>query len=288
MSELTVRHTVVSVWIYVPPPGSPGNDDVFRGRKLISRSEPNSNPDKSQALISVVVPAYNEADYIAETISSLRAAALEVEGPVEIIVVDNNSSDNTAQIVRSLGAKVVFEPVNQIARARNVGAGVPSGRYLVFLDADTRIEGDILAKVAENLASGQVIGGGAWVEPDSTGMPRFLFKYLVNYGLSFKNVSVGPFLYCEREAFIRAGGFDQELYAAEEFRFAEHMKAQGRKVDKKWKLIKYGHGHRVITSSRKFGRLGGLEMVFSNIHLLWKGGQKLRKKDQCSFWYQAR
>ena len=251
MSELTVRHTVVSVWIYVPPPGSPGNDDVFRGRKLISRSEPNSNPDKSQALISVVVPAYNEADYIAETISSLRAAALEVEGPVEIIVVDNNSSDNTAQIVRSLGAKVVFEPVNQIARARNVGAG-------------------------------------AWVEPDSIGMPRLIFKYLVNYGLSLKNVSVGPFLYCEREAFIRAGGFDQELYAAEEFRFAEHMKAQGRKVDKKWKLIKYGQGHRVITSSRKFGRLGGLEMVFSNIHLLWKGGQKLRKKDQCSFWYQAR
>ena len=255
---------------------------------MISRTKPPFNADKAQALISVVIPAYNEADYIAETVSSVRTAALEVDGPVEIIVVDNNSSDDTAEIARSLGAKVVFEPVNQIARARNAGASFASGRYLVFVDADTRLQGDILAKVAKNLASGEVIGGGAWVEPDSSGISHFLFKYLVNYGLSLKNVSVGPFLYCEREAFAQAGGFDQELYAAEEFRLAENMKAQGRAVNKEWKLIKHGRRHRIVTSSRKFGRLGGLEMVLSNIHLLWKSGQKLRKKDQCAFWYQAR
>jgi len=246
------------------------------------------NTDKDKALISVIVPAYNEAAYIENTIRSAQAAAVEYGGPVEFIVVDNNSSDNTGEIARSLGVTVVFEPVNQIARARNAGAAVASGKYLAFLDADTRLQGDILARVAENLDSGTVIGGGAWVEPDSGGFSHFMFKYLVNFGLSLKNVSVGPFLYCEHEAFLKVRGFNQEMYAAEEFMLAENMKALGRKVNKQWKIIKHSRAHKVITSSRRFGRLGGLGMILSNIHLLWKGGKNLRKKDQCSFWYQAR
>lgn len=247
-----------------------------------------SNIDKDQALISLIIPAYNEAAYIEGTILSAKAAAVEYGGPVELIVVDNNCSDDTAEIARSLGASVVFEPVNQIARARNAGAAAASGDYLVFVDADTRLQGDILAKVARNLATGRVVGGGAWVEPDSSGLSRFLFKYPVNYVLSLKNVSVGPFLYCEREAFVKVGGFDQELYAAEEFMLAERMKAEGRRSNRKWKIIRHDGGHRIVTSSRRFGRFGGLEMALSNIHLLWKGKQKLRQKDQCSFWYQAR
>jgi len=255
---------------------------------VIRSTEKPTNNDKGPALISVVIPAYNEAAYIKSTILAAQTAAVEYGGPVEFIVVDNNSSDNTADIARSLGVTVVFEPVNQIARARNAGAAAASGELLVFVDADTCLEGDILTKVATNLASGKCIGGGAWVDSDSGGYSRFLFNYLVNIALSLKNVSVGPFLYCEREAFLKSGGFDLELYAAEEFELAEQMKAEGRKVNKKWKIIKRGRRHRIITSSRRFGRFGGLEMVFSNIHLLWKGSQKLRKKDQCSFWYEAR
>jgi len=244
--------------------------------------------DLEPAVISVVIPAYNEADFIEDTILSAQAAALEYGGPVEFIVVDNNSTDNTAEIARSLGAQVVFEPVNQIARARNAGAAVASGRYLVFVDADTRLQGDILCKVARNLATGKVIGGGAWVEPDSKGFSRLLFKYLVNFVLSLKNVSVGPFLYCERDAFLSARGFDEQMYAAEEFALAQHMKAEGRKGNKTWKIIRHAKGHRIVTSSRRLGRFGGLGMLFSNIHLLWRSSKKLRQKDQCSFWYQAR
>ncbi|MGB5560701.1 MAG: glycosyltransferase [Sedimenticolaceae bacterium] len=251
-------------------------------------TKPPSDFEKGPAPISVVIPAYNEAAYIRDTIVSAKAAAFEYGGPVEFIVVDNNSSDDTAEIARALGVTVVFEPVNQISRARNTGAAAASGKYLVFLDADTRIQGDILAEVAKNLDTGKIIGGGAWVEPDSNGFSHFLFKYLINVVLSLKNVSVGPFLYCEREAFLMAEGFDEEIFAAEEFVLARHMKVEGRKVNKKWKIIKYGRGHKIVTSSRRFGRFGGLEMLFGNIHLLWRSGQKLRQKDHCSFWYQAR
>ncbi len=81
--------------------------------------------------ISVVIPAYNEAAFITATYKSVFiAATAHYVGHVEIIVVDNNSTDNTAEIASSLGAIVVFEEKNQIARAKKA-----TGDYLVFVDA---------------------------------------------------------------------------------------------------------------------------------------------------------
>ncbi len=238
--------------------------------------------------ISVVVPAFNEAGYIAGTIRSVLEAKKRYQGPVEIIVVDNNSTDDTAEIAKSLGAIVVHEPINQIARARNAGARAAKGEYLVFLDADTRLEGDILDKVEANLSSGRVIGGGAWVEPDSGWIGRLIFKFAVNYPLALKNVTVGPFLYCDSAAFHRVGGFDDALYAAEEFSLAKRLKTEGGKEKKSWKIIKYNKNHRIITSNRKFEKFGGLEMAMQNVHLIWKPHEKIKQKDQCRFWYGER
>jgi len=65
-------------------------------------------------------------------------------------------------------------------------------------------------------------------------------------------------------------------------------KEEGKKVNKSWRIIKYRETHRVITSSRKFGRFGGLEMAFKNAHLLWESDRKLREKSECDFWYDVR
>ncbi|MGE0445500.1 MAG: glycosyltransferase family 2 protein [Vicinamibacterales bacterium] len=80
--------------------------------------------------ISVVVPAYNEERLLGESLRRIRAAAAGFERrgwAWESIVCDNNSSDRTAEIARAAGATAVFEPVNQIARARNAGAAVATG-----------------------------------------------------------------------------------------------------------------------------------------------------------------
>ncbi len=150
---------------------------------------------------------------------------------------------------------------------------------------DTLLVGDILDKVSNNLASGSVIGWGAWTEPESRGIDYFIFKYGINYLLALRNVTVGPFLYCDREAFFRVAGFDESYYAVEEFTLAKQLKKEGNKENKCWKMIKHHPDHRIITSSRRFG---GLEMGFKNIHLLWKLDRKLRQKDQCKFWYEDR
>jgi glycosyltransferase involved in cell wall biosynthesis len=75
--------------------------------------------------LSIIIPAYNEAKRIKDCLQSVFAALradARVNLTAEVIVVDNNSSDDTTCLARAAGAQVIFEPVNQIARARNAGA----------------------------------------------------------------------------------------------------------------------------------------------------------------------
>src|SRR6266850_6320229 len=108
--------------------------------------------------ISVIIPAFNEERLIVETLQQVQAAlgafaARQWES--ELIVCDNNSTDRTAQLARAHGAKVIFEPVNQIARARNSGAAAASGDWLIFVDADSHPSPALFEDVAEQIASGK-------------------------------------------------------------------------------------------------------------------------------------
>jgi len=109
---------------------------------------------------SVIIPAYNEEQLLPATLTSLHKAmdTLGLQG--EVIIVDNNSTDNTAQIAKDHGAKVVFEPFRQIAKARNRGAGIARSNIFIFLDADTILPPQLLQKSLQLLASGNYCGGG--------------------------------------------------------------------------------------------------------------------------------
>src|ERR1700722_1652840 len=85
---------------------------------------------------------------------------------IVLIVCDNNSNDRTAEIARSAGAIVVFEPVNQIARARNAGAAAATGDWLVFVDADSRPTLELFAEAAAWIQSGRCLAGGCVVRLD--------------------------------------------------------------------------------------------------------------------------
>ena len=73
-------------------------------------------------VISVVIPAFNEELYLPKTLSKLQDAISMCRCSLELVVVDNQSTDRTAEVARSFGATVVHEPVHNIARVRNAGS----------------------------------------------------------------------------------------------------------------------------------------------------------------------
>ena len=83
----------------------------------------------------MVIPAYNEADYLPAALRSLRAQ--DFPGAVEVIVVDNGSTDGTAVLARRLGARVVEEHAPGVCASRQRGTLAARGEIVVSTDADT-------------------------------------------------------------------------------------------------------------------------------------------------------
>lgn len=108
-------------------------------RKRTGQPE-NENPPKNitsenNPLVSVIIPVYNGAAFIAETVNSVFD---QQYNPLEVIVVDDGSSDNTAEMIKMTGKEVkyFFQENKGQASARNKGLEVAGGKFVAFLDAD--------------------------------------------------------------------------------------------------------------------------------------------------------
>jgi len=119
--------------------------------------------------LSVIIPAFNEEKLLPGCLARVAAALRANAAPgwsAEVIVCDNNSTDRTAEVARAAGARVVFEPVNQISRARNAGARAASGDWLLFIDADSYLHPATLADLLRCIGRGRCAGGGCVVGLD--------------------------------------------------------------------------------------------------------------------------
>src|SRR5512139_3187811 len=108
--------------------------------------------------ISIIIPAYNEERLIGQCLQSVAkaiAANHDFGFTHEIIVVDNNSTDNTANLAKQAGAHVIFEPINHIARARSAGASAATGDWLIFLDADCLLNTDLVNDIFQLIKNGK-------------------------------------------------------------------------------------------------------------------------------------
>ena len=100
--------------------------------------------------ISVVIPAYNEEHTLPTCLQALKS---QTTPPLEIIVVDNNSTDRTAEVARSFGAKVVHESVKGITPARQRGFQEAKGDIIARTDADTISPANWLALIEETFTA---------------------------------------------------------------------------------------------------------------------------------------
>lgn len=153
------------------------------------------------ATFSVLVPAYNEAIRLPRLLASIHRSFAELAlHDYELIVCDNNSTDQTTAEAKAGGARVVFEAHNQIARARNVAASEATGDWLVFIDADSQMTPGLLHETLALIRSGQCCGGGALVamDPEKTPFPIRMGLRIWNAVSGNCGWAAGSYIFCRR------------------------------------------------------------------------------------------
>jgi GT2 family glycosyltransferase len=236
--------------------------------------------------ISIVVPAFNEERLLGGSLAQIKAAAgafAQRGWDFELIVCDNNSTDRTAEIARAAGATVVFEPVNQIARARNCGAAAATGDWLVFVDADSHPSAGLFADVAEQIQSGKYLAGGSTVRLDEKHFVAGCVTQLWNYASRSLKLLAGSFIFVETAAFRKLGGFSNELFVAVELsqRLKKLARGQGRGI-----VIL--HRHPLVTSARKMRLYTMREHLRYLARVIFSNGRALGSREKAHLWYDGR
>ncbi len=238
--------------------------------------------------ISVIVPAFNEEKLIAESLTCMKAASHSFTRrgwETELVVCDNNSTDATPALARAAGAKVVFEPVNQIARARNAGAAAATGDWFVFVDADSRPTAELFDAVANEIESGRCLAGGCVVRMDARYFWSDCLVGVWNTSSRIMKWAAGAFIFCEAAAFRKIGGFSNELFASEEIDLSKRLKALGRETGKRMVIIKHPP---LVTSARKVRLLSGADLAKLFTSVILRPRQSVRSKKDCAPWYDGR
>ena len=238
--------------------------------------------------ISVIVPAFNEEKLIAVSLRSVQASlvAFARRGwETELIVCDNNSTDRTAELARAAGATVVFEPVNQIGRARNRGAEVATGDWLIFIDADSYPSPELFGDVAETIQTGRCLAGGCLVRLDGGNFPARLAARGWNMVSRITRWAAGSFIFCAAATFWQVGGFNLELFVTEELDLSRRFKRLARETGKKMVILRR---HQLTTSARKVQLYSAAEILFFAAKVCFRPRRTLKNRAACQPWYDGR
>src|SRR5882672_3327830 len=199
--------------------------------------------------ISIIVPVFNEAQGISESLAVL--APLRARGH-EIIVVDGGSSDKTPDLARRAADRVVSAPRGR-ASQMNAGAALARGEVLVFLHADTRLPEAAGARILQGLAA----SGRAWGRFDLRIEGASVFLPVIAFFMNLRSRATGiatgdQAIFVRRDAFERVGRFPS-LELMEDIALSRSLKRVSRPLCV---------ADKAVTSGRRWERHGVLRTVF--------------------------
>lgn len=238
--------------------------------------------------ISIILPAFNEAQLLPSTLAAVHAARKafdSVQWNSEVIVCDNNSTDATSQIAREHGARVVFEAVNMIGRARNAGASVASGDWLVFIDADSQPSIELFAAMIEAILSGRVLAGGSTVRMDTDDLRGRIGTAFWNTASRLRRLMAGSFIFVETAAFRKIDGFSGQFYAAEEIDLTHRLRPLARASNRRIVILSKTP---LLTSARKLKLYTPFEIGRLILSAAIRPKATLTNKEACHLWYDGR
>ena len=238
--------------------------------------------------LSIVVPAFNESKLIESCLETLTRA-LEAAGVAreayECIVVDNNSTDDTATRAAQFGARVLSEPIRQIARARNKGGYAARGRWILFLDADSWPDSALIRDLLQAMDDPEIAGGGALLQMRQ--LPPLLRLGVGVWNRLSRRMrwAAGSFIFCTRDAFEEVNGFDDSLFVGEEISFCRRLKRYLRWRGQRLVILSR---HPLRTSGRKGELYSQGEIFRVGLRILRHPRRFFRDPALCTLWYDGR
>lgn len=182
--------------------------------------------------VSVIVPNYNKAASLADCLRSIQE---QTRRPVEIIVVDDASTDRSREIAAGFGCQLIALPTNRgVSAARNIGAAAASGDVLFFLDSDIALAPEAIATAVRTLRAHPdcaVVQGIYDAQPLHDGGPVEVYKTLFEHywrrrGAGVTDATLFALTAIPRPVFEEVGGFDETLRDAEDIEFGTRLPAR--------------------------------------------------------------
>lgn len=208
---------------------------------------------------SVVIPTLNEEEFLPRLLEDL---AKQKERRFEVIVVDGYSEDNTAricQIETRFPIQVLKTKKRNVSSQRNIGARRGIGRYIVFIDADARVESDFLQKAMHAIQKTKYLIYLPTMIPDLETTPHTLYMRLNNLAVELSQNTTSPFsnsgtFLIERSFFQHLGGFDEKLRLSEDHDIIKRARMCGVSA-------KFSHDIQFFFSLRRYEKEGLLKIL---------------------------
>jgi glycosyltransferase involved in cell wall biosynthesis len=254
-------------------------------------SLPISNAVTEESTVSVIIPCYNAAKFLEATVES---ALTQSRPPLEIIIVDDGSTDTSVSVARTFGKSVtVIQQHNQgPAIARNTGVVASHGRYLMFLDADDLLKAESLERLTAAATTGPrtvALMGCAYFR-DDPGTPTFERRWTIDAMLPYilsENLANPICWLTPRELFDEVGGFVDETRPFEDWDFCAQVALTGARLQ----TVPYTGGlyrvhessvMRTVASARR--ALGHTRVVERLARRLLTRDELLAKHGERMFW----
>ena len=215
-------------------------------------------------MISIVIPAYNEENYIEKTLKSIENQPYK---DYETIVVANGCTDRTVEIAQKYPCKIIELNEPNVSKARNAGAQAASNNILLFIDADTRLSNDTLSKISAEFKQPNAVATTLWEPNHAYARYRLAFS-LRNLILKMHlyHGSAAGTIITWKDSFLKAGGFDSERNVSETKQLIDKLIQNG-----SYKVINTS----VTVSTRRFEKWGIFSLCFFWIKQRVTGTKKL-------------
>jgi len=217
---------------------------------------------------SVIIPAYNEEQYLPRLLDSIEVARAGYSGgpaEIEVIVADNDSTDRTAEVAAAHGARVIKVEKRRIAAARNGGARAACGEILCFIDADSAVHPQTFDAIDRAMKDGRYISGATGVVLERKSLGLMITYCLMMPMVLLTGIDTGV-VFCRREDFETVGGYDETRMYAEDVIFPLALRRLGRARGQRLTRLPQV---KALGSTRKFDQFG-------DWHYFWMFGHAFK------------